>query len=114
MRCERFVAILEGVSSGRDAIGSGPEGDPMELILAVIVAGPLGYLVHDRRRALLAFLLAWAVVFPVQCVVVKNTGDLDWSYWPINAVILAAGIGFNHLGRVLRLRRRPVIATAGR
>lgn len=86
----------------------------MELILAVVAAGPLGYLVHDRRRALLAYLVAWAVVFPVQCVVVQNTGDLDWSYWPVNAVILAAGVGLNRLGRTLRLRRRPAIATAAR
>jgi hypothetical protein len=82
----------------------------MELILAVLVAGPLGYFLRERRRALLVYLGAWAVVFPVQCVVVNAEGDLDWSYWPLNAVILAGGLGLNRLGMVLRERRLPVEA----
>ena len=82
----------------------------MELILAVLVAGPLGYFIRDRRRALLVYLAAWAVVFPVQCVVGNSAGDLDASYWPLNAVILAAGLGLNRLGMVLRERRRPGIS----
>ncbi|HUR72841.1 MAG TPA: hypothetical protein VMZ00_01100 [Sporichthya sp.] len=82
----------------------------MELILAVLAAGPLGYFLRDRRRALLTYLAAWAVVFPLQCVVVNSEGDLDASYWPINAVILAAGLGLNRLGMVLRERRIPLEA----
>ena len=80
----------------------------MELVLAILVAGPLGYLIRDRRRALLVYLAIWAVVFPIQSVVVHRAGDLDWSYWPLNAVILAAGVGLNRLGGLLRIRRRPV------
>lgn len=78
----------------------------MELIAAILLAGPLGYFAH---RGLLIYLIVWAVIFPVQTVVVFNTtadsGD-DWSYWVVNAVILALGIGLNRLGRRLRVRRR--------
>ena len=75
----------------------------MELILAVLVAGPLGWFL--RSRALLTYLGLWAVVFPVQSVVVHSEGDLEPSYWPMNAVILAGGIGLNRLGARLRARR---------
>jgi hypothetical protein len=84
----------------------------MELILAVLVAGPLGWFVHDRRRSLAVYLCLWAVVFPVQCVVVHAEGDLDPSYWPLNAVILAGGICLNHLGARLRTRRRLTAAVS--
>ena len=37
---------------GFDAAAGGPtEGVPMELILAVLVAGPLGYFLAERSRA---------------------------------------------------------------
>jgi hypothetical protein len=84
----------------------------MELLLAVLVAGPLGFFVRSRSRALLVYLGLWAVVFPVQCVVVHAEGDLDPSYWPINAVILAGGVGLNQLGWRLRARRTAVPAVA--
>jgi hypothetical protein len=77
----------------------------MELILAVLAAGPLGYFLRNRRRALGIYLGAWTVVFPVQCVVVHSAGDLDPSYWPINAVILAGGVALNQFGARRRARR---------
>lgn len=88
----------------------------MELALALLLAGPLGYLVRDSRRALGIYLIAAAVVFPIQCLAVNAAGDLDASYWPLNAVILALGIGLNRLGAHLRGRRSPVPSpgTAGR
>ena len=76
----------------------------MELILALLVAGPLGWFLRDRR-ALVAYLVVAAAVFPVQCVVVHRDGDLDASYWPVNAVILAGGITLNRLAARLRSRR---------
>jgi hypothetical protein len=80
----------------------------MEIIAAILLAGPLGYFVRGSRAALLLYLAAWAVIFPIQTVVVSRAGDLDWSYWPLNAVILAAGIGLNRLGRRIRRRRQTV------
>jgi hypothetical protein len=43
---------------------------------------------------------------------VHAEGDLDPSYWPINAVILAGGVGLNQLGWRLRARRTAVPAVA--
>jgi hypothetical protein len=52
------------------------------------------------------YLVAWVIVFPIQTVVVFSDGDGDISYWFVNAVILAAGIGLNRLGWMLAERRR--------
>jgi hypothetical protein len=79
----------------------------MELILAVLGAGPIGYFTSSRRKGLIAYLIAWAVVFPIQTIVVFNAGDgNDTLYWVFNALILCGGIGLNRLGSVLRERRR--------
>jgi hypothetical protein len=79
----------------------------MELILAVLGAGPIGYFTSTRRKGLIAYLIAWAVVFPIQTIVVFNAGDgNDTLYWVFNALILCGGIGLNRLGSVLRERRR--------
>jgi hypothetical protein len=79
----------------------------MELILAVIGAGPIGYFTKARRTGLIVYLVAWAIVFPIQTVVVVNSGDgNDTLYWVFNALILCLGIGLNHLGARLRERRR--------
>ena len=74
----------------------------MELIAAVLFAGPLGY--FARRRGLLIYLAVWAVILPVQTVVVFDAGDGGFSYWVVNAVILAFGVGLNRLGHRLRVR----------
>jgi hypothetical protein len=80
----------------------------MELILAVLGAGPIGYFTRTRRLGLLVYLALWAVVFPIQTVVVFNSsGDGgDVLYWVFNALILCAGVCLNRLGSVLRERRR--------
>jgi hypothetical protein len=84
----------------------------MELILALTVAGPLGYFARTRSRGLVLYLLAWCVVFPIQTAVVLGgtdpSGD-DWSYWPINAAILALGIGLNRLGATRAERRAAAV-----
>jgi len=74
----------------------------MELIAAILLAGPLGYFTHHGLRY---YLIAWAAIFPVQTVVVFGAGDGAWSYWVINAVILALGIGLNRLGHRLHVKR---------
>jgi hypothetical protein len=79
----------------------------MELIAAVLIAGPLGYFVHTRRRSLAIYLVVWAVIFPIQTVVVhaENPDDIVPSYFLLNALILAGGIGLNTLGARLRRSR---------
>ena len=79
----------------------------MELILAVLGAGPIGYFTKNRRTGLIIYLVAWAIVFPIQTVIVFNAGDgNDTLYWVFNALILCLGIGLNECGARLRARRR--------
>jgi hypothetical protein len=77
----------------------------MELIAAILLAGPLGYF---ARRGLALYLAVWAVILPVQTVVVFGNGDGELSYWVVNAAILAFGIGLNRLGHRLRVSRRKI------
>jgi hypothetical protein len=78
----------------------------MELIAAVLLAGPLGYL--GGRRGLALYLGLWVVVFPIQTAIVhaENPDDIVAMYFVVNAAILALGIGLNRLGARLRVRRR--------
>jgi hypothetical protein len=78
----------------------------MELIAAVLLAGPLGYL--GGRRGLALYLGLWLVVFPVQTAVVhaENADDIVPMYFVVNAAILGLGIGLNRLGARLRVRRQ--------
>jgi len=82
----------------------------MELIAAIVLAGPLGFFV--RSRPLLAYLAIWTVIFPIQTVIVhsENADDISWQYFVVNAVILAGGIGLNTLGARQRRRRLETIA----
>jgi hypothetical protein len=77
----------------------------MELIAAVFIAGPLGYFARSSRSGLVLYLIAWAIIFPIQTVVVFGAGDGDILYWVFNALILAAGIALNRLGRRRREAR---------
>jgi hypothetical protein len=79
----------------------------MELIAAVLLAGPLGYWSRTRTLGLIRYLAAWAVIFPIQTVVVYNAEPSDFEplYFVFNAVILAAGIAANTFGARLRERR---------
>ena len=80
----------------------------MELIAAILLAGPLGYLTPNRRRGLVLYLLVWAVILPIQTVAVHNTDpdDINWQYPIVNAAILAAGVALNQLGAAVQARRR--------
>jgi hypothetical protein len=80
----------------------------VELILALLVAGPAGYLTATRRRGVVIYLVAWAVVFPIQTFVVFSIDDSDNDalYWVFNALILAGGLALNQVGSMLRKRRR--------
>jgi hypothetical protein len=86
----------------------------MELILAILGAGPIGWFSPTRRRALTIYLGLWAVVFPIQTIVVFSAGDgQDTLYWVFNALILSAGIALNQLGTALAERRRTKLGVAG-
>jgi hypothetical protein len=86
----------------------------MELIAAVLIAGPLGYFVQSRTRVrgIAIYLVLWSVIFPIQTTVVhaENADDIEPMYFIVNAVILAGGIGLNTLGARLRERRRRVVS----
>jgi hypothetical protein len=85
----------------------------MELILAVLIAGPVGYFTSTRRRGLVTYLALWAFVFPIQTVVVYSMDDGGSAlYWVFNAAILGLGIGLNRLGSVMRERRGMTRAEA--
>jgi hypothetical protein len=77
----------------------------MELIAAVLIAGPLEY--FGGKRGLVIYLGLWAIVFPIQTIVVHsdNPDDFNVLYFVVNALILALGIGLNRLGSRLRRRR---------
>lgn len=87
----------------------------MELIAAILIAGPLGYFIADRRRSLGAYIALWVVLFPIQTIVVHSAGASDVEnplYFLFNALILAGGIGLNIFGARRRERRQsaPVAA----
>lgn len=86
----------------------------MELITAIVLAGPLGYFGGTRRRGLVPYLLLWAVVFPIQSVVVRseNADDINVAYFVVNALILTIGIALNQLGSYVRQRRAAGRAVA--
>jgi hypothetical protein len=84
----------------------------MELVLAVLGAGPIGYFTSTRCKGLVTYLVAWAVVFPIQSIVVVPDETSDPLYWVLNAVILGIGIGLNQLGSRIRERRRGVAVQA--
>ena len=77
----------------------------MELIAAILLAGPLGYFARSSRSGLVLYLIAWAIIFPIQTVVVSNDGGLDLLYWVFNALILGLGVGLNRFGRRRREAR---------
>jgi len=79
----------------------------MELIAAVLLAGPLGYFARSSRSGLVLYLIAWAIIFPIQTVVVFDAGGQDPSYWVVNALIFGLGIGLNRFGRRRRQARAP-------
>lgn len=82
----------------------------MELIAAVLLAFPIGYFARSSRSGLLIYLGVAAVIFPIQTVVVAADDQVDASYWPVNVVILTAGIALNRYGRHRRERTAAAMA----
>jgi hypothetical protein len=77
-----------------------------------LLAGPIGYFSRTRKQGLLAYLALWAVVFPIQTVVVFSTSSdgNDVLYWIFNGLILGLGVGLNRLGAHLSERKGPAPA----
>lgn len=89
------------------------EATVMELIAAILLAGPLGFFGRTQRQGLTLYLLAWALILPVQTISVHQEGHLDWTYPLVNAAILAAGLWLNRTGsRMGQQRRRRRLATS--
>jgi len=84
----------------------------MELIAALLIAAPVGYFARTARAALLRYLVLWAVILPIQTIVVSDDKGIDGLYPVVNAAILALGIGLNRLGYKLGRRRRKRQAEA--
>jgi hypothetical protein len=84
----------------------------MELILAVLGAGPIGFFTETRKQGLVIYLIAWAIVFPIQTGIVGIYDDFDILYFVFNALILCLGIGLNRYGSILGERRRTRLASA--
>jgi hypothetical protein len=98
-----------------DSIGSAPPHNPrsiaIELITALLLAGPIGYLVRARRRSVITYLALWAAVFPIQTISVSHEGHLVPLYGVVNALILCLGLAANHqAARLRRARQRRVAA----
>lgn len=81
----------------------------MELVVAILIAGPLGYFAPTARQGLIRYLVLAAVVFPIQTVAVNasNPEDINAGYFYFNAVIIAGGIALNQAGHRLHRRRTP-------
>ena len=77
----------------------------MELIAAILLAGPLGFYARSSRAGLALYLVVWAIIFPIQTVAISQEEGLEVSYWVINALILGMGIGLNRFGRRRRESR---------
>lgn len=90
----------------------------MELIAAILFAGPIGYFARTRKQGLVLYLLLWAAIFPIQTIVVSNASaddsGGDWLYYLFNGIFLAIGIGLNRLGARLSERRGRRTASIGR
>ena len=88
----------------------------MELIAAILLAGPLGYFCRTRKQGIVLYLIVWAVIFPIQTIVVhsENPDDIVALYFVFNAGILALGLALNTLGARLRERRTRTAGAVSR
>jgi hypothetical protein len=78
----------------------------MTLATAIIGGLAAGYVFGWSRRAVAVWLAVWAVVLVVQTrFLVDPAAVADWSYWPVQAAILAVAMAMIRLGAGLRRRR---------
>lgn len=77
----------------------------MELVLVIVFGLPLGRLVPDRKVAWAVLGALFLIILPFQTAVVRDTGDLDAIYWPIQVLIAGLGFALVALGARWRTRR---------
>ena len=85
----------------------------MTLITAIIGGLACGYIFGLRRQAFIVWLAVWAVVLPIQTLFLVDPDNRDdWSYWPVQAVILVVAVAMVWLGSRLRARLSRRLARA--
>ncbi len=77
----------------------------MELILVLVLGVPLGLFLPSRKLAFAVLIAAFLIVLPFQTASVTSEGRMDWSYWLVQVVIAALGLGLVALGARWRARR---------
>ncbi len=77
----------------------------MELILVLVLGVPLGLFVPSRRAAFAILIAAFLIALPFQTASVGSRGPIDASYWIVQVVLAAFGIGLVTLGARWRARR---------
>jgi hypothetical protein len=95
------------------------KGHLMELIVALLVPLPLGYVVRDRLTAVVVYIAVHGFVFTYQTLELirawvggsdaafpRDPATSAWPYALVNAVIFTAGLGLVALGHRLGTRRR--------
>jgi hypothetical protein len=102
-----------------------PPEASMNVILTILIGFPLGYLIHSRRTAITAYVLADSYLFTFQTAfLLMQWVDGDehafgsrgrtwsperttqfFSYLVLNGVIVAIGVGLVILGNRVRARR---------
>jgi hypothetical protein len=77
----------------------------MVQIATLLLAGPLGFFCRSRKKGLVIWLVAVAVLLPIQTILVLPDDDEPVAYLLVQVLTLAVGIGLNALGARLRARR---------
>lgn len=91
----------------------------MELIAMLLIAFPLGYFVHRRLAAYLAFVAAHSFLFTFQSTELtrewvggsthafpKDPDTIPWAYGLVNLAIYGLGFALVTLGGVVARRRQ--------
>ena len=87
----------------------------MTLLTALVGGLACGYVLGWRPRAVAVWLVVWAVVLAVQTrFLVAPANVADWSYWPVQAVIVAVALGMLRLGALVRAGRARAPGAAPR
>jgi len=97
----------------------------MELIVALLVAFPLGYFIRQRVPAYLAFVAVHSYVFTFQSTELtrewvggstdafpKDPHAAPWAYGLVNLGIYGLGLGLVTLGGAVAARRRKRVPGA--
>lgn len=84
----------------------------MTLLTAIIGGVVCGYIFGMRRRAGIVWLAVWAVVLPIQTLLLVDPDNRgDWSYWPVQGAILLVAMVMIWLGA--RARQARLLSRVG-